>query len=134
MARTVRGSGMKEGQRGFPNELILTGDDRNALSESRRGDVLRFVPNLSVYVLPPDTVCLYSEHRKFFLHGKLYSALVPRLVAGEPRASIVRALSGEFPAAEIERAFERLLDRGFIFYPGTVDGPVAGYWASLGIA
>jgi ribosomal protein S12 methylthiotransferase accessory factor len=125
---------MKEGQREFPNELILTGDDRNALSESQSGDVLRFVPNLSVYVLPRDTVCLYSEHRKFFLHGKLYCALVPRLGAGEPRASIVRALSREFPAAEIERAFERLLDRGFIFYPGTVDGPVAGYWASLGLA
>src|SRR5258707_15896371 len=104
MARTVRGSGMKEGQRGFPNELILTGDDRNVLSESGSGDVLRFVPNLSVYVLPPDTVCLYSEHRKFFLHGKLYCALAARVGAGEPRASIVRVLAGEFPAAEIDRA------------------------------
>ena len=62
---------MKKEQRGFPNGLLLTGDDHNALSESRSGDVLRFLPNLSVYVLPPDTVCLYSEHRKFFLHGKL---------------------------------------------------------------
>ena len=87
-----------------------------------------------VYVLPPDTVCLYSEHRKFFLHGKLYCALVERIGSGEHRASIVRALSGEFPAAEIDLALERLLDRGFIFGPGTVDGPVAGYWASLGLA
>jgi bacteriocin biosynthesis cyclodehydratase domain-containing protein len=114
--------------------LMLTGDDRDAVSESGGGDVLRFVPNLSVYVLPPDTVCLYSEHRKFFLRGKLYCALSARLGAGEPRDSIVRALSGEFPAAEIEQALERLLDRGFIFSPGPVDGPLAGYWASLGLA
>jgi oxazoline/thiazoline synthase len=109
-------------------------DDRSAVSESGSGDILRFVPNLSVYVLPPDTVCLYSEHRKFFLRGKLYCALAARLSAGEPRDSIVRALSGEFPAAEIELALERLLDRGFIFLPGPVDGPLAGYWASLGLA
>ena len=95
--------------------LVLTGNDHNALSESRSGDVLRFLPNLSVYVLPPDTVCLYSEHRKFFLHGKLYCALVERIGSGEHHASIVRALSGEFPAAEIDLAIERLLDRGFIF-------------------
>src|SRR5207249_1459632 len=42
-------------------------------------DVLRFAPNFSVYVLPPDTVCLYSEDRKFFLHGELYCALAAAL-------------------------------------------------------
>jgi len=41
----------------------------------RAKDVLRFAPNFSVYVLPPNAVCLYSEDRKFFLHGELYCAL-----------------------------------------------------------
>jgi ribosomal protein S12 methylthiotransferase accessory factor len=109
-------------------------DDRNVLTDAPGGEVLRFTPNLSVHVLPPDTVCLYSEHRKFFLRGKLYCALAPRLAAGEPRSAIVRALAQEFPEADVVRALERLLDRGFAFCPGVVDGPVAGYWASLALA
>jgi ribosomal protein S12 methylthiotransferase accessory factor len=40
--------------------------------------VLRFAAHFSVYVLPPDAVCLYSEHRKFFLYGELYCALSNR--------------------------------------------------------
>jgi len=39
-------------------------------------DTLQFAPNFTAYVLPPDVVCLYSEDRKFFLHGELYCALV----------------------------------------------------------
>jgi oxazoline/thiazoline synthase len=38
-------------------------------------DTLRFAPNFTAYVLPPDVVCLYSDDRKFFLHGELYFAL-----------------------------------------------------------
>ena len=45
--------------------------EKRALSSN----VLRFAPNFSIYVLPPDVVCLYSEDRKFFLHGELYCAL-----------------------------------------------------------
>src|SRR6476620_5345491 len=37
--------------------------------------VLQFAPNFTAYVMPPDVVCLYSEDRKFFLHGALYCAL-----------------------------------------------------------
>ena len=33
-------------------------------------DVPQFAPNFTVYLLPPDVVSLYSEHRKFFLHGE----------------------------------------------------------------
>ncbi len=32
---------------------------------------LQFAPNFTAYVLPPDVVCVYSEDRKFFLHGEL---------------------------------------------------------------
>ena len=38
-------------------------------------DVVRFAPNFTVYVLPPDVVCLYSEDRKFLLRGQLHCAL-----------------------------------------------------------
>ena len=49
-------------------------------------DVLQFAPNFTVYVLPPDAVCLYSEDRKFFLHGELYCALVTAI--GERRRAL----------------------------------------------
>src|SRR6202042_2604321 len=77
-------------------------------SEPARPEQMRFAPNFSVYVLPPDAVCLYSEDRKFFLHGALYCALASRIGAGEPRKDITRALSGEFPVDKIEEAFKRL--------------------------
>ena len=38
-----------------------------------------FAPNFSVYVLPPDAVCLYSEDRKIFLRGEVYCALASGL-------------------------------------------------------
>ena len=46
---------------------------RRASGVAPRGskDIAQFAPNFSVYVLPPDVVCLYSEDRKFFLHGAL---------------------------------------------------------------
>ena len=37
-------------------------------------EVLQFSPNFTVYALPSDTLCLYSEDRKFLLHGTLYCA------------------------------------------------------------
>src|SRR5579872_361520 len=38
-------------------------------------EIVQFAPNFTAYVLPPATICLYSEHRKFFLHGELYVAI-----------------------------------------------------------
>jgi oxazoline/thiazoline synthase len=49
----------------------MTGDHRNHIAQHDSKDVPRFAPNFTVYVLPPDVVCLYSEDRKFFLHGEL---------------------------------------------------------------
>ena len=45
------------------------------LTQHNSKEVPQFAPNFTVYVLPPDVVCLYSEDRKFFLHGELYYAL-----------------------------------------------------------
>jgi ribosomal protein S12 methylthiotransferase accessory factor len=103
------------------------------VSERQGGGEVRFSPNFSVYVLPPDVVCLYSETRKVFLHGELYCALASRIGAGERREAIVSALSPEFPAVKIDEAFKRLLDRGFVVPANLIDGMAAGYWASLGL-
>jgi oxazoline/thiazoline synthase len=101
----------------------------------RRSDgELRFSPYFSVYVLPPDGVCLYAENRKVFLRGELYCALAPRLAAGERPEAIVSALSLEFPAAKIDEAIKRLLDRGFLVPAMPIDDVAAGYWASLGLS
>ena len=104
-------------------------------------DVPRFAPNFSVYLLPPETVCLYSEDRKFFLHGELYCALA--LAIGDGKRSfreIVGPLEQRFPSDKIQEALKRLIDRRYRFVaasrtralPLTSDG--AAYWASLGAA
>ena len=49
-------------------------------------DALQFTPNFTAYVLPPDVVCLYSEDRKFFLHGELYCTLVSAIAKGSKSA------------------------------------------------
>ncbi len=103
-------------------------------SEGRIGETLRFAPNYAVYLLPPDVVCLYSESRKFFLRGTLYCALAERIGAGEDRASIIHALSAQFPVAKIEEAFQRLLDRRFIVAADVAQDATAAYWASLGLS
>ena len=117
----------------------MTPDDPSWPSESPRvserqgsGEV-RFSPNFSVYVLPPDVVCLYSETRKVFLQGEPYCALASRIGAGERREAIVGVLSREFPAGKIDEAFRRLLDRGFVVSANLIDGMAAGYWVSLGL-
>ncbi|MBY6240516.1 TOMM precursor leader peptide-binding protein [Methylosinus sp. Sm6] len=117
----------------------MTGEDPRRISEQRdsaeRYDagVIRFAPNYSVYVLPPDLVCLYSEDRKFFLQGELYCALASRIGAGDLQDAIVRELSHEFPADKIEESFKRLFDRRFVVPVSAADDASAAYWASLGL-
>jgi ribosomal protein S12 methylthiotransferase accessory factor len=53
----------------------MTANRKSRVASKTRKDILRFAPNFTAYVLPPDVVCLYSEDRKFFLHGELYCAL-----------------------------------------------------------
>src|ERR1700688_946723 len=93
----------------------MTGDHGNSLTQHNSKDVPRFAPNFTVYLLPPDVVCLYSEDRKFFLHGELYCALASAI--GEGRRSfrdIVRALERDFPSDKILEALKRLVDRRHI--------------------
>jgi len=85
----------------------MTGDHRDRIAQHDSKDVPRFAPNFTVYVLPSKVVCLYSEDRKFFLHGELYCALTSAI--GEGRKSfreLVRALERNFPSDKIHEALK----------------------------
>jgi ribosomal protein S12 methylthiotransferase accessory factor len=111
----------------------MNADSRAGPAPLQGTGVIRFAPNFSVFVLPPDTVCLYSEDRKFFLHGELYCALASRIGAGEAADTIVRELSREFPPDKINEAVKRLLDRRFVVWSTGVSDSADAYWASLGL-
>src|SRR5438034_10982294 len=113
----------------------MTANRKSRVASKTRKDILRFAPNFTVYVLPPDVVCLYSEDRKFFLHGKLYCAIAAALGKGGKRLpELVRELGQNFPSGNIEEALKRLIERRYIV-PASRSSPsaVAGYWASLGL-
>src|SRR4051812_23072605 len=109
---------------------------RRASGIAPRGsrDIAQFAPNFSVYVLPPDVVCLYSENRKFFLHGALYCALASAIGAGKGVAQLVRELQKDFPPDQIHEGLKRLTDRRFVVAASkSPTAPADVYWASLGL-
>src|ERR1700756_3159291 len=93
-------------------------------------DIAQFAPNFTVYVLPPDQVCLYSEDRKFFLHGELYCALATAIGKGGKSLQQLAAEFGKrFPPEKVEEALKRLIERRYIVEASpTSDGVVAGIW------
>jgi oxazoline/thiazoline synthase len=99
-------------------------------------DILQFAPNFTAYVLPPDVVCLYSEDRKFFLHGELYCALAASIgQRGKNASELVRELGRKFPSDKIEEALKRLIERRYVAPASRASASTAaGYWASLGLA
>ncbi len=111
--------------------------DRKSRSARQTGkDILQFAPNFTAYVLPSESVCLYSEDRKFFLHGALYCAIAEGVGKnGKSAQALLRELSPSFPPAQIEEALRRLMERRYLVSAlPKADGTVAGYWASLGLA
>jgi oxazoline/thiazoline synthase len=113
----------------------MTGDRGTSFTQHNSKDVPQFAPNFTVYVLPPDVVCLYSEDRKFFLHGELYCALASAIGKGERSIrELVRELERHFPSDKIHEALKRLVDRGYILPASRSSaGVAAAYWASLGL-
>jgi oxazoline/thiazoline synthase len=112
----------------------MTGDRRKRIAQHPSKDVPTFAPNFTVYVLPPDVVCLYSEDRKFFLHGELYCALASAIGAGKSLLQIARDLKKSFPPDKIQEALKRLVDRRFVVAkPRSPADTAAAYWASLGL-
>ena len=98
-------------------------------------DVAQFAPNFTVYVLPPDQVCLYSEDRKFFLHGELYCELATAIgKGGKSLQQLAADLGKRFPAETVEEALKRLIQRQYIVEASPTSNTVqAAYWASLGL-
>ncbi len=96
---------------------------------------LQFAPHFSVYLVSSDTVCLYSEDRKFLLHGELYCTLAGAITKGERTVrELVRELEHGFAPAQIQEALQRLVDRGYVIAATpSSHGTVAAYWASLGL-
>src|SRR5277367_2691119 len=94
-------------------------------------DILQFSPNFTAYVLPPDIVCLYSEYRKFFLHGELYCALATAIGKnGKNAEALVHELGRIFPPEKIDEALKRMVERRYVTLASRdSDSPVAGFWA-----
>jgi ribosomal protein S12 methylthiotransferase accessory factor len=113
---------------------VVAGDQADSTTRFNGKDVPQFAPNYSVYVLPPDAVCFYSEDRKFFLHGELFCIVADAIAAGKSFGQIVRELTQKFPADVVDQAIKRLIDRRYIVpkRQTTIDA-AAGYWATLGI-
>jgi oxazoline/thiazoline synthase len=112
----------------------MTGKRGTSSARHASKDVPQFAPNFTVYVLPPDVVCLYSEDRKFFLHGELYCALASAIAeGGKSFRRLLSELEQNFPADKIEEALKRLIERRYIVAASHSSGAVAGYWASLGL-
>jgi oxazoline/thiazoline synthase len=114
---------------------LMTGKRGKSFARQNGKDVPRFAQNFNVYVLPPDIVCLYSEDRKFFLHGELYCALASAIGAGRSFQDLARELAKDFPSDKIHEALERLVDRRFVVPTSrsSLDA-TAAYWASLGLS
>ena len=113
---------------------LVTGNCGNSFTQFDGKDVPQFASNFSVYVLPPDAVCLYSEDRKFFLHGELYCALASAIGAGKSFSQIARELARDFPFDKIQEALKRLVDRRYVVSKLESSTSVtAAYWASLGL-
>jgi oxazoline/thiazoline synthase len=113
----------------------MTSNRRTGSTRRTSNDVPQFAPNFTVYVLPPDVVCLYSEDRKFFLHGELYCALASAIgKGGKSLPTLVRELGRDFPSDKVEEALKRLIERRYIVPASPASAhAVAGYWASLGL-
>jgi oxazoline/thiazoline synthase len=122
-------------KRGSAHANLTTSDRGNSFTQRDSRDVPRFAPNFTVYVLPPDVVCLYSEDRKFFLYGELYCTLASAIGAGKSFRAIFRDLKRDFPTDKIHEAVTRLLERRFIVPTSrSPAGTAAAYWASLGLS
>ncbi|HET7889042.1 MAG TPA: TOMM precursor leader peptide-binding protein, partial [Bradyrhizobium sp.] len=111
------------------------GKSKTAPARRAAKDVAQFAPNFTVYVLPPDQVCLYSEDRKFFLHGELYCELATAIgKGGKSLQQLATEFGKRFPPEKVEQALKRLIERHYIVEASATSNTVqAAYWASLGL-
>ena len=125
----------RTGGKGRARADVMTGTRGKKPALYNDKDVPQFAPNFTVYLLPPDAVALYSEHRKFFLHGDLYCTLASVIGKGHSFRDIVHALEQRFPTDKIHEALTRLIERRYILPASrSSSGTAAAYWANLGLA
>jgi ribosomal protein S12 methylthiotransferase accessory factor len=120
-------------KRGAERPRVAASDRPSNSKQFNTKYVPEFAPHFSVYVLSPDVVCLYSENRKFFLHGELYCELASEIGAGKSVGQIVAELGKKFPTNAIQEALKRLAERRYIVPKSRLPAPMAAYWASLGL-
>src|ERR1700722_14984971 len=105
----------RRGRQGTRADIMKSNRKKSATRNAVKKDVPQFAANFSVYVLPPDVVCLYSEDRKFFLHGELYCALASAIgKGGKSLPELARDLGKSFPPDKVEEALKRLIERRYI--------------------
>src|SRR5262252_8476345 len=114
----------------------MTGASRNISALRNSKKIPQFAPNFSVYVQAPNVVCLYSETRKFFLHGKLYCALAAAIGKGGHRfRELARELERQFRPDKVDEALKRLVERRYVVSTSpSSDSLAAAYWANLGLS
>src|SRR6202045_3412354 len=112
---------------------VMTGNRGTSSTRNASKEVPQFAPIFTVYVLPPDVVCLYSEDRKFLLHGELYCALAAAIAkGGRSFRELVRELEKDFPSDKIHEALKRLVDRRYVFPASrSPNGAVDAYLSRL---
>ena len=115
---------------------LITDNHGTGIAPFNNKNVLQFAPNFTVYVIPPDVVCLYSEDRKFLLHGELYCALASAIgEGGKSFRDLARELERRFPSEIVQEALKRLVDRRYVLAASDSSaGVAAAYWASLGLS
>ena len=113
----------------------MRGEHQDGFAAHNPDEVLQFAPNFTVYAVSSDVLCLYSEDRKFLLHGALYCALAAAMTKDEKSTQeLVRDLQRDFPPEQIHEALKRMIDRHYVVPKSdTSNGVVAGYWASIGL-
>src|ERR1700720_3682412 len=104
----------------------MTGDQGTSFTQQNGKGIPQFAPNFTVYVLPPDVVCLYSEDRKFLLHGELYCALANAIgKGGRSFQQLIRDLEKDFPSDKIHEALTLILDRRSVLPASSASNGVA---------
>ena len=114
----------------------MTSEPAGAFAPHSGETIPQFSPNFTVFQLSPETLCLYSEDRKFLLHGQVFCALAALIAeGGQSFDKLVKALEQTFPREHVQEALQRLIVRRYIVAkPGSLSGLAAAYWASLGLA
>ncbi len=90
-------------------------------------------PHLEYRLIGDGQVLLVSETFNTLLHGKIYGDLLPLLDGSRPRESIVDALDGMHPAADVRKALASLAAKGYVVSGDHgMDRGQAAFWSSLG--